>query len=391
MFWEPLNFMKDVLIIGAGINGLLQARELARSGLQVLLLDAGAAGGEASWAGGGIVSPLYPWRYSDAVSDLADWSQQEYPRLVQALKAETGIDPQCDNTGLLMLDPPEQQRAMSWANSRHKRFIRSDARFMYDKIPELAKGFKQGIWIPGVNAVRNPRLLKALRADLDSRPNVTILENCKALALKGSKSVTAVEVCRDGKCERLFAGSYVVCAGAWTSEFLGHFLDPAELPQVFPVKGQMLLFRFSAPWLSTIALYEGKYLVPRRDGCVLVGSTLEFDGFDKQTTVEGLESLHQAAEKIVPKLGQVAPVAQWAGLRPGSPTGTPYIGRVGSCSNLYLNAGQFRNGLLLAPASARMLSDCMLGRPPIINPEPYQPGRQRLIDEQAVVSPDLAS
>ena len=106
---------------------------------------------------------------------------------------------------------------------------------------------------------------------------------------------------------------------------------------------------------------------------MLVGSTLEHAGFDKTITTDARDSLLQSAYKILPELQQFHPQKQWAGLRPYAPDGVPYIGNVGEFENLFVNAGQYRNGLLLAPASARLLADCLLGRMPIVDPLPYLP------------------
>ena len=142
---------------------------------------------------------------------------------------------------------------------------------------------------------------------------------------------------------------------------------------VEPVKGQMLLYRMAPGWLPSIVMARGRYAIPRRDGHILIGSTLEYEGYDKRTTDEALASLRASAQALLPDLAQQSPVAQWAGLRPGSPDGVPYIGPVSSLPGLWLNTGHFRNGLVLAPASCRLLADLLLQRSPEIDPTPYLP------------------
>ena len=152
---------------------------------------------------------------------------------------------------------------------------------------------------------------------------------------------------------------------------------------VEPVKGQMLLYKFDQAPIKSILLSEGRYLIPRVDGHLLLGSTLEHEGFDKTISSAARDSLLQSAYKILPALEEIQPVKQWAGLRPYAPEGIPYIGRVEEFENLFINAGQYRNGLLLAPASARLLADSLLGRTPIIDPMPYLPGnRRQLVTEE---------
>ncbi|MCX8018513.1 MAG: FAD-dependent oxidoreductase, partial [Rhodocyclaceae bacterium] len=142
-------------------------------------------------------------------------------------------------------------------------------------------------------------------------------------------------------------------------------------PDIRPVRGQMLLFHAKLDQIRRIVLYRGRYVIPRRDGRVLFGSTLEQAGFDKQTTAEAKESLYQDAVALFPVLRRAPIEDHWSGLRPGSPSGIPYIGAYPGIDGLYFNAGHFRNGLTLGPASARLMADLVLGRPPLLDPAPY--------------------
>jgi glycine oxidase len=125
--------------------------------------------------------------------------------------------------------------------------------------------------------------------------------------------------------------------------------------------------------VSRITLYRGHYAIPRRDGRVLFGSTMEHSGFLKQTTAAAREELLQAAAELLPRLAGLPVERHWAGLRPGSPNGTPLVGRLPGVDNLYMNAGHFRNGVVLAPASARLLANLLLQRPPVLDPDLYRP------------------
>lgn len=162
----------------------------------------------------------------------------------------------------------------------------------------------------------------------------------------------------------------LLAAGAWSGELLKPL--GLELP-VVPVKGQMILYKCAADFLPRMVLAKGRYAIPRRDGHILIGSTLEHSGFDKTPTDEAQESLRASAAELLPELADMQPVAHWAGLRPGSPEGIPYIGPVPGFDGLWLNTGHYRNGLVLAPASCRLLADLMSGREPIIDPAPYAP------------------
>ncbi|KKN61756.1 hypothetical protein LCGC14_0518720 [marine sediment metagenome] len=346
--------------------GCLTALNLVQAGLSVTLVERQNTGKEASWAGGGIVSPLYPWRYNDAVSALVDWSQRYYPQLGAELCERTGIDPEVTPCGLLWLDDTEQEQALSWAAAHHKPLQKVDAAFLHDQVPALACRFTGGLWQSGLANVRNPRLMTALKALLLQNPLFTLEENSIASELTMTHGrVTGVRHARG----ELMAGAVILTAGAWSGEWMERL--GLDLP-VVPVKGQMLLYKAEPGWLPSMVLYNGRYAIPRRDGHIVIGSTLEHCGFDTSTTDEALGLLRQSAEGLLPGLAQMQPVAQWAGLRPGSPEGVPYIGRVPERPGLWINAGHYRNGLVLAPASCRLIADLMTDNQPAIDPAPYQ-------------------
>jgi len=164
---------------------------------------------------------------------------------------------------------------------------------------------------------------------------------------------------------RLLADRVILTAGAWSGT-----LFPG-LRKVEPVQGQMVAFRAPPGLLSRIVLNRGHYLIPRRDGVVLAGSTVEYRGFDKKATAKAREQLHAEALKMVPALAGHPLVHHWAGLRPGSPEGIPLIGEHPRIGGLFINTGHFRNGVVTALASARLLADLIVGRKPIVIPEPY--------------------
>ena len=372
--------MTDFLVCGAGVSGLLVSRELLAAGATVHIVERGEAGREASWAGGGIVSPLYPWRYVDAVSALASAAQDSYPQLAQELIRETGIDPEFSQCGLTMLDTRDSADALGWARRYHRQMMLWNPQQIYDHEPGLAEGYEQALWMPRVANIRNPRLLKALRHAVVMHPGATLTEHCEVLNFKRLNArLTEVVVRQDGLVAQLTADNFVLTAGSWSGVLLES--SGVNLP-VAPVKGQMLLYRAEKPLLNGIVLSQGRYLIPRRDNHILVGSTLEHAGFDKQSTAQALDSLRASAVAMLPALGDQPVVQQWAGLRPGAPEGIPFIGRLPGCKNLYVNAGHYRNGLVLAPASARLTADLMLGLQPAIDPAPYDP-EQRIAAIQA--------
>lgn len=365
--------MQKFLIIGAGINGLLTARELAAAGAAVIVLEKGECFGEASWAGGGIVSPLYPWRYSPAVTALATWAQTFYPHLARELRIDSEIDPELEANGLLMLHADDARQALDWAQANGRNMQAVDAGFIYDREPHLAPGFDRALWMPEVNNIRNPLMGRALLKSLRQQANVSIRENTEVTGFETrGNTLTAVQVRTTDGTERIAAERFLVCAGAW-STLLTSRLEVRVGFSIEPVKGQMLLFKTDAPLVNSIVLHAGRYLIPRRDGHLLVGSTLEHSGFDKTTSAAALESLRASAITMLPELADLPLKAQWSGLRPAAPDGIPYIGRVPGYANCFINAGQYRNGLVLAPASARLLVDLLFDRSPVVDPGPYDP------------------
>ena len=357
--------MSDFLIVGGGVIGMMTTLQLADAGHEVTLLERGACGREASWAGGGIVSPLYPWRYSAPISRLSTWSEGYYPELALRLLEETGTDPEYRQKGLLYLRVEDELRALGWARSVGKPLERVAADFLYAKEPAAAPGCEAALWMPTLGSIRNPRLVKALRVRLAAMPKVRILEGVDVNELqREGQRVVAVKA---GD-ERFSAGQVVICGGAWAAELLAS--ADVGLP-VRPVKGQMILFKAPPGLLQRVVLMDGRYVIPRSDGRVLAGSTLEEAGFDKGTDDTAKQSLWESATRIIPALAECEVEHHWAGLRPGSPDGTPFIGRVPGLDNLSVNAGHYRNGLVLAPASTRLLVDQLLGRETILDPSPY--------------------
>ncbi|AUM11952.1 glycine oxidase ThiO [Ketobacter alkanivorans] len=359
--------MTDILIVGGGVIGLLLARELVKQSISVAIVDSGELGREASWAGGGIVSPLYPWNYSKPVTALANWAQQAYPNLAAELAVESGIDPEFNPCGLMMLDPPGKDRILDWASVNQKAVQLLSAQQALAKESALGCGLDYAVWWPHIGNIRNPRLLRSLYAYLKMSDHCKVYSHTEVESIRESKS-GQVDIIAVGK--KLTASKAVICAGAWTGKLLGAL--GVDTP-IQPVRGQMLIFEPRPGLINSMILHQGRYLIPRLDGRILVGSTLEYTGFDKATTKEARELLLEQAFKLVPELRSVPVEAHWSGLRPGSPHGIPFIGKVPGWSNLYVNAGHFRNGLVLAPASVRLMRNLLLNEEPIVDPGPYDP------------------
>lgn len=340
---------KEFIVVGAGVLGLATAEALLLQGAAVSVLERGAVGQESSWAGGGILSPLCPWDYPEEVTWLTTRGAALFGEWAECLHRSTGIDPEYERSGMRVLPPFDKQVAERWCVAHSVRFEARDG----------------GLFLPDIAQARNPRLLQAQRARVVQLGG-NVVEQCEVKeVVAGAGRVKHLATTRgDFSAER-----YVITAGAWSKTLLG---EHALNVDIKPIRGQMLLFKFDVPPLSHILLQDGLYLIPRRDGHLLVGSTLEDVGFDKSTTNMARDMLLQRAIVLLPALGEMPIVKHWAGLRPGSVANIPSIGRHPKLENLYINSGHFRYGVTMAPASVELLLNELNERPQPCDVLPYR-------------------
>jgi glycine oxidase len=348
--------MSDVIVIGGGIIGLLAARNLSISGAGVTVFDQGACFAESSLAGAGIVSTMRPWAYPDEVNRLIFRSRVLYPSLVDILFEETGIDGEYFCSGMLLCDEEREEvgAARQWAKKHSFELQVQTA--------ESGEG-RANLLFPEVASLNNPLFGKALRASFEADLDVQLYEHQPVISIEFEKG-KPVCVCGD---RDFVADQVLVCAGAWSGALLadsGLLSGDSDLGRkagTFPIKGQILQYRLAPGEVPHILLKEGRYIVPRRDGALLVGSTGEDVGFDKQLTRDALEALGDFAKSMLPQLEGKEPEAHWAGLRPATTTELPFSGRLPDMENIYVCTGHFRNGLAMAPAAAEEICREMSG------------------------------
>ncbi|MBY0499192.1 MAG: glycine oxidase ThiO [Nitrosomonas sp.] len=362
---------QDVIIIGGGIIGLATAERLLTRGANVTILERGHAGQESSWAGGGILSPLLPWKYSDHVTQLTSYSAKQFPAWISSLQKASGIDPEYEISGMCILPPYDLEIAKQWCSMRGIEIeqptisnifpIENNSDFNKTQLHD------RSLFLPNTAQVRNPRLLRALISrviQLGGR----ILENCTVYRLNTNYQQIHTITSSSGE---FVADYYIVSAGAWSVEILGaHALQL----DIRPIKGQMLLFKFDAPPIHNILVQNDLYIIPRRDGHVLIGSTLEDVGFDKQTTTSAFNQLIRHAGNILPPIKKMPIKQHWSGLRPASPKNIPTIGWHPTIRNLLINSGHYRYGVTMAPVSAEILVNEMTGATQPFDTSPYQAG-----------------
>lgn len=360
----------DFLIIGGGVIGLSIARELRLRGVgSVAVVDQGRVGGEASWAAGGMLAPNAETHEDGIFFRFCTASNALYPEFAAQLLEESGIDVELDRAGTLCLSFGENDdRSLSdkfeWQRSAGIDVERLSSDDIQRLEPAISPLVRSGLYYRNDWQVENRKLVGALRGSCE-RLGVEVLEGVKVEEiLFESHRALGVRVPRD----EIRAANIVIASGAWASKLTG-------AGAVRPIRGQMICFGGGPRVLRSVIYCGSGYVIPRTDGRVLAGATVEDVGFSKEVLPESIEALRAAALEISPGLASFDIKESWAGLRPFAPDGLPVIGPVTGREGVFAATGHYRNGILLAPLTAKIVADALTGdaRSEYLNA--FHPGR----------------
>lgn len=368
--------MHDVLIIGGGVIGLSLAWDLARHGSSVQVVDQGPMAREASWAGAGILPAATFSPNQHPLDQLRGLSCEQHALWAAELKAATGIDTGYTRSGGLHLarSPGEAAALLAWADLMREEGVDAQA-IDRRQVAAIDPGIKAdralaACFVPDESQLRNPRHLQALAAacraaGVELTPNAAVNGFTLSHGKLSHGELTGISTTAGP----LQARRYCLTSGAWTGQLLQRLNIHLG---ILPMRGQMVLFHCDQPPIHRIINEGSRYLVPRQDGYLLAGSTEEEVGFDKRTTDESINELVAFAQNLVPSLATASIEKTWAGLRPASFDGLPYLGRLPGLSNAFVAAGHFRNGLFLSPATALVMSQLLRDEAPLIDLTPFR-------------------
>lgn len=350
----------DAIIVGAGVIGLSLARRLRQEGLRVLLIDKGEPGREASYAAGGMIAHCDP-HLPDGLRPLALASAAMYPEFARELQEESGESPDLRDQGTLAFFANGERPSCEGARS-----------IAANEIPKLEPGM----------ALRAPAYFLPERS-IDPRALCSALVEAaknRGVDFVTGSAVIQIEVQDDRAVgvktvHSTYPADVVVnCAGAWASQ-----IAPLELP-IRPAKGQMVCVvpapdsASEDPLVQHVVRTSEIYIIPRSDRRILLGATLEDAGFDKRTDADTIEELYRAAVSVVPRIGEMRIHDAWAGLRPASPDGLPMLGAT-SLAGYYAATGHYRDGIMLAPITAEVMTGLIVGRESNFDLVPFSPSR----------------
>ncbi|MEO8361109.1 MAG: glycine oxidase ThiO [Vicinamibacteria bacterium] len=358
------------MVAGAGIVGLSAACELAKRGARVVVFDRGQTGREASYAAGGILSPQAETLPNSPLLPLALKARARHTTLAAELQSQTGISVEHQTDGVLSLafSAKEENELRSLTQAQTRLGLRADMmsgdelRGLESSVHDDAVG---AALFPDDHRVDNRRLMEALKA-LAIKRGVVIREFTTVRSIESEHGrVTALRTDHD----RIETKSVINALGAWANDLPGS----GDVVPVRPVKGHMMAL-IGGPQVRHVVYGHHGYIVPRADGRLIVGSTMEEAGYDTAVTAHGIARLIAIATSILPATGQASISEMWTGLRPATPDSLPVIGR-SRIEGLVVAGGLFRNGILLGPLVGEIVAGLALGETPSIDLSAFRPDR----------------
>lgn len=358
----------DVIIIGAGIIGSSIAYHMSRKGISCLVLEKGAAAQEASAASAGMLGAMMETDAPGPLVELAVASQARYRELAQVLFEDSGVDIEYTECGTVGVARNEEEKTALLQKCEFARTFGQHVEWIgTDRLRELEPGLSEsllgGVHIPGDHQIQSPKAARAFRVAAE-RMGAVFMEHTPVLGMvtEGARVVGV-----DTPAGRFHGGHVVLASGSWSPGLAAQL--GLKLP-VYPVKGQCYSAILPEGLKHTVFALKC-YLMPKRDGTILVGATQEEVGFDKEPTVEAIAYLHEIAASMVPGMKKAQFVRTWTGFRPGNPQLKPILGPVEGRDGLLLATGHFRKGTLLAPITGEILASMVTGDPFPLDPAPF--------------------
>jgi len=320
------------VIIGGGVVGCVTAIKLKESGYDVTVVDKSFVGEESSAAGAGIIFPLLPWNYEPRVYQLCAGASGFYKNLSEKLIKGGFGDPEFIESGMICIEPPDKKEIMQWSKKNdfkiNKCFFNNRTSFELDNVAQI-----------------NPKKLMTSLKHYISGLGIKLIENCNLKKIQKNSDYLNGWPTENNK---LIQGDvFIITAGAWSSHIINNGKE-----EIYPVRGQLIKFKKPSIKLNKILYSENFYLLQRKCGAIVAGSTIENVGFNNTTTFQAAYELKEKTISLIPELKESKPFEQWAGLRPGIKNNIPLIKTHNFHKNIFINSGHYRYGITMAPKSA---------------------------------------
>lgn len=364
----------DVAIVGGGIIGVTIALELARDKLTTVVLDRQQPGREASWAAAGMLSPAPDSPRDVPLVPLLRRSLQLYPEFVATIEDESGKSTGYAHNGALQIFcGPNGERDRDAEIAEHRRLGLTAEPIALEKAREREPSIEHSAasWLPDEATIEPRRLMDAVLSAARSH-GVEIRPDCEVTKLLRTGDRCTGVMARG---EPITAGSVVLAAGCYSAQILEASGFTAAYAPTRPVRGQMVCLRSNDVNLRCVVRSHRAYLVPRPDGRIVAGSTLEEAGFRKQVTPAGMKHILEGALELCPALGNAEVLETWSGLRPGTSDDLPVIGPITPIDGLLTATGHYRNGILLALVTARLMRNFLTKSPTDFDSRAFSPLR----------------